>query len=252
LKFDQDTLASKPATFGSDTVSELVWFLIKNNLLLLHPWGPKPGSGYEPSLVYGPIRADKVSNYRSIVALGKLLAQQINVIEQDLNLKIDTILTASYSGISGATGILHAMSLQDRYLDYAIERRFKIEDISIHPFKRATHVGEIVGNVLVYDEQANTGDTILRLSRLAVKEGARPVAGLTIADRVCPFLPQGVRVRQYVENHLPLYNLINQEEITRWCLDNPEIYNDFKNSDWDKVNHRKAAIEQLKSDTQWV
>jgi hypothetical protein len=101
-------------------------------------------------------------------------------------------------------------------------------------------------------EQANTGDTILRLSRLAVKEGARPVAGLTIADRVCPFLPPGGRVRQYVENHLPLYNLINHEEITQWCLDNPEIYGEFKNSDWDKVNHRKAAIEQLKSDTQWV
>jgi orotate phosphoribosyltransferase len=252
LKFDQNTLASKPATFGSDSVSELVWFLIHNNLLPLHAWGVKPGAGYEPTIQYGALRADLISNYQNIIALGRLLTQQIECIEKDLNIKIDTILTASYSGISGATGILHAMSLQDRYLNYAVERRFKLEDISTHPYKRATHIGEIVGNVLVYDEQVNTGDTMHRLSRLAVKEGARPVAGLTIADRVCPFLSAGDRVRRYKENNLPLYNLINHQELNQWCLDNPEIYDQYKNPNWDKINHRKAAIEQLKSDTQWV
>lgn len=219
--------------FNSDPLSEIMKWLIKNRVIQLTNFSTKFG-GYNIPFDF---RIDLACSGEKINSIGEKLADRVIEIEKILNTKFDSILCSLYSGIySGIPTVLFLQQKYNRDFKIAVSRRSYIRKIgkeagtedflsSMNNLKNKRLVGELGNNVLLHDEQTNTGNTIRDLIELCRYNKVQPKAAMIIADRILDPLPKDVHVRTL--DNVPCYSLITHFEIVEWCKNNKLIWKYF-------------------------
>lgn len=214
--------------FGSatpDPINDVIRWLVGNRILRLTDFTTKFGQ-YIPF----DFRIDRCGSGAAMHSVGERMADRFIEIEKDMGIRFDSMLCSLYSGVFG--GVSTALWLYQKYdrdIKIAVSRRSYLQipelerlNVSIHPLKNKSWVGELIGNVLIHDEMTNTGNTVKELINLCQENRIKPKAVMIIADRILDPMPAGSHIRMY--DHIPCYSLITHHEIVKWCENNPEIW----------------------------
>lgn len=233
---DYDTLG-----FKEDRLSQAIKTLHKNNVIRF-------ARGQNKLLQPIPydFRIDRCCSSEHISAMGELMADRVIEIEQDLNVKFDSIFCSLFSGVFvGVSASMWLLNKYNRNIKLSISRRSYAQQIgkdtgketfisSIHMLKNKTLIGELGQNVLVFDEMTNTGVTIQELINISKFNGVVPKAVMIIADRILQPIEDGSHIRMYGD--IPCYSSITHFEIVKWCEENIKIWNALEVPMYDNQN----------------
>jgi orotate phosphoribosyltransferase len=227
--------------FKADPVSQLLKTLHQNNVIRFTKFKNK--HGYD---IPYDFRIDRCCSSEHISAMGEMMADRVIEIENDLNLKFDSMFCSLFSGVFvGVSASMWLLNKYNRNIKLSISRRSYAQQIgegtgketfmsSIHQLKNKTLVGELGQNVLVFDEMTNTGVTIQELINISKFNGVIPKAAMIIADRILQPIENGSHIRMYGD--IPCYSSITHFEIVKWYEENQQIWNSLYDNNQTKFN----------------